>query len=776
MGKGTVGVGAKTFREQRLAVVNDKSLKGRAMCRVLASQTDAWLAELFEEVVSSRDSAGLALVAVGGYGKGELAPGSDLDLWLVHDDHRSVADIAERLWYPIWDEGLKLGHAVFTPKQALKLAAEDLDTATTSLSLRLLAGDEGAIDDLPDRLIKQWQKRSSRWLTEMAIRTRDRHESNDEVAFLLEPDLKEGRGGLRDIHTIGWISATHAVLHEGDEARLNIAEETLTAVRVGLHRVSGRPSDCLLLERQDEVAKELDLPNADALMALVAASARSVAWISDESWARVESLLAGPVGRVFRHDQPVGQGLVLRDNEVHLEADVDIAGDPSLILRAAVVAARHKVRFDRHSLEKLASTQPILDQPWPDDARIALVELLSTGHDAIRVIETLDQLRLFERILPEWAPVRSRPQRNAYHRFTVDRHLCETAANAAERANEVHRPDLLLIGAWLHDIGKGYPGDHTEVGMELMENIATRMGFPSEDVKVLVDMVRLHLLLPDVATRRDLGDSQVISSVAESVGSLATLELLGVLTEADSVATGPSAWGTWKAELVRTLVERVGYVLRGGEVGDLASDAFPTEAVRELMATHEEVFHGSGTVLRVVARDRPGLFSRVAGSLSLRGITVLAADAYSADGMAASQFRVEPSDDPIDWEALYADLRLVLDGRLALEARIAERARMYHTRSAMFSLTAPASVRVDNHASAEATVVEVHAPNRLGVLYRITRALADLDLDIRLAKVATLGEEVVDSFYVCTASGHKVEDREHIRELERAILHQVSLT
>lgn len=766
----------RSFRDRRQAIIDDRSRQGRDLCRALADETDALVAKLFETVVAPAEMPGLALVAVGGYGRGELAPGSDLDLWLVHNGTGDVGEIAERLWYPIWDAGLKLGHAVLTPKQACKLAADDLDTATASLSLRFLAGDELAVGDLSTSLVSQWKKRSTRWLTELLARTTERNQGGHEVAFLLEPDVKEGRGGLRDIHTIRWVESIHPVLHEGDEARLDTAEETFLAVRVALHRAQARSGDCLLLERQDDVARELDLPNADALMALVAASARTVAWISDETFARVRSLLDGPVGRVFRRDRQIGPGLVLRDGTIHVESGYDLQSDPSLMLRAAAAAASHDVRFDRGSLEIFVAHQPVMKDVWTDQARAALVELLSTGHRAIRVFETLDQLRLLERVLPEWGPVRSRPQRNAYHRFTVDRHLCETAANAAERTDEVHRPDLLLVGAWLHDLGKGYAGDHTEVGMNLMDNVATRMGFAPHDVRVLVDLVRMHLLLPDVATRRDLSDPAVISSVADAVGSLGTLELLGVLTEADSLATGPSAWGSWKAELVRKLVDRAAHLLRGGEVEDLLSDGFPTNNIVELMRAREEIFDASANILRVVAFDRPGLFSRIAGTLSLRGLTVLAADAYSADGMAASQFRVESGSDPIDWDGVCDDLRLVVDGRLALEARLSERARMYQTRSSTFSLAAPASVRIDNHASNEATVVEVHAPNRLGVLYRITRALADLDLDIRLAKVATLGQEVVDTFYVCTSGGAKVEDREHIRELEKAILHQVSFT
>jgi [protein-PII] uridylyltransferase len=372
--------------------------------------------------------------------------------------------------------------------------------------------------------------------------------------------------------------------------------------------------------------------------------------------------------------------------------------------------------------------------------------------------------------------VRSRPQRNALHRFTVDRHLCEAAANAADLTTSVGRPDLLLVGTWLHDIGKGYKGDHTQVGMELVGKIGERMGYPPEDVALLVDMVRLHLLLPDVATRRDLTDQDVIQGVADQVGSLALLELLAALTEADSMATGPSAWGAWKAELVGELVRRTAHALRGGEPDELRDpEQFPGPEVRDLMADGRTVVRVEGAVLTVVAPDRPGLFSRVAGTLALKGVSVLGAEAGGADGIAASQFRIHTSGLEVDWEEVATDVRRALDGRLAIEARLAQRARTARRQPSAMRLVGEPTVRVDNTASGRSTVVEVRAPDRLGVLYRITRAFADLDLDISSAKVATLGHEVFDAFYVRTRGGGKIEDREHIRELERAILHQLSL-
>ena len=765
---------AATLLGGRAAVIEDATLQGRALCRALSDATDVWLAALFEESAEG-NTAGLSLVATGGYGRQELAPGSDLDVWLLHDGRPEVAAIAERLWYPIWDAGLKLGHAVRTPKQALALASEDLDTATASLSLRHIAGDAELADAYIAPARERWQRRGSRWLDQLHTGVVTRHGVAGEVAFRLEPDLKEGRGGLRDIHALRWAEAARPVLQPGDTETLRMAEEVLLDARVALHRLTKAASDDLLLERQDEVAAALGFADADALMEQVATAGRTVAWVSDEAWRRAASSPRTHLGRAFRRERAVGPGLALRDGEVHVDPHADF-DDPSLVLRAGVVAASAVMPIDRVSLDLLADRAPVLGGIWPDAAREALVDLLSTGRAAIAVLETLDQRRLLERVLPEWQPVRSKPQRNALHRFTVDRHLCEAAANAAALTNTVARPDLLLIGTWLHDIGKGYPGDHTVVGMELVSTIGRRMGFPPDDVETLVDLVRLHLLLPDVATRRDLGEQEVIRSVASAVGTLSKLELLAALTEADSMATGPSAWGPWKAELVKDLVRRVAHVLRGGEPEDLrADDDFPGPQVRSLMAQGRTTVRIDGPQLTVVAPDRPGLFSRVAGTLALKGLAVLGAEAGSEGPMAASQFRVDAGGIEVDWEDVVRDVRRAIDGQLAIEARLTQRARTGRRMPAAMRLVAEPSVRVDNTASGTSTVIEVRAPDRVGVLYRITRAFADLDLDIRWAKVTTLGHEVVDSFYVRTSTGGKIEDRDHVRELERAILHQLSL-
>jgi [protein-PII] uridylyltransferase len=759
-----------SIRAAREHLFTDPTLRGVAWCRAYAAVMDDELRALWK--AAEAPDVGMALVAVGGYGRAELSPQSDIDVVLLHRGGDAVGPVAEKLWYPIWDEGLKLGHAVRTVKEAVALAADDRDTATSLLSIRLVAGDASLAADLTTRAAALWRKRSKRWLSELSASVRDRHAIAGEVSFLLEPELKEGRGGLRDVHAIHWAEQAESIMLEGDDVALDEAYQVVLAARVELHRRTGRTGDRLLLQEQDAVAEALGFAETDDFMRSLSAAARTIAWTSDETWARVDSSLKGPSRLWMRRDKPCGPGIILREELVHLTADADPARDGLLILRAAVAAAQHDTRIERRSLDRLAAAPPPLPYPWSQEARDLLAELLLCGPPAIAVIETLDQRGLWSYVLPEWESVRFKPQRNAFHTYTVDRHLCVTATNTAELTDGVDRPDLLAVGALLHDIGKGYPGDHTEVGIEVIAAIGERLGYPPADIAVLQDMVRHHLLLAEVATRRDLSEDSTIEKVVDAVGSRSMLHLLAALTEADSKATGPSAWNSWKAGLLHELVSRADHLLGGGSVDELSND-FPTPAVLARMAEGRQVIEGADDHLLVIASDGIGMFSRVAGTLALNGLEILGADAYSdASGMAANSFHVTSSFGSVaNWPKIVADVELALAGRLAISARLADRARTYGRTPKGATRLAPPSVHFDNDTSASATVVEVHCPDSIGLLYRITRALAELELDLRAARIGTLGPEVIDAFYVCDAAGNKITDTAHLAEIERALLH-----
>ena len=753
----------------RTDVIADTSIGGVEACHALSDATDIWLAELYAKAIAGeKKSDDIALIAVGGYGRRELAPHSDLDVLLVHKSVRNIADVASKIWYPVWDAGIKLGHAVRTPKEAIRLCETDLDTATALVTARVIAGNGKLGNEVIREASESWAKHGGEWLVQLHGRILERYAKDGEVAFLLEPNLKEGLGGLRDVHALQWAVQAGLDLSAADRAELTRCNNVLLQVRVALHRHIGRAGEILRLEDQAPVAALAGFVSDDDLMASVAEVGRKVAWIADEAWARLD-----PPAKRSEIPQPLAPGVQLINGEVHLDDSVNVAEDPTLLLRVATAAARLGARINRSSLDRLGELSPQWPDPWPAGASDSLVALLLEGESAIPVLESLDQRNLLVRVLPEWAPVRSKPQRNAFHRYTVDRHLWQTVANAAGLVHRVKRPDLLVLGALFHDLGKGYPGDHTEVGVQLFKVIGPRMGLSEIDQYIICLLIQHHLLLADTATRRDLSDDATITMVADNLQATVVLDLLHALTESDSLATGPSAWSEWKAELVALLVERTRHVLGGGDMQEVMWRLFPDASVLELMAAGEIAVRTQPDRVTVVSPDKPGTFSRIAGVLSLYNMDVLGAEAHSDEqGMAASEFRVSSQHGEIDWAPIVGNLKLALSGRLSLDSRLADRAANTRPRRAT-SAIAPAapSVRFDDAASSNATFIEVRAPDMVGVLHRITKAMADFGLDIRHARVLTLGDEVVDSFYVRESDGGLITDQGYKDEVVRAILY-----
>jgi [protein-PII] uridylyltransferase len=757
----------------RELIAMESSIQGTQLCHAISDHTDDWLRGVFD--VATKDISSkqrVALLAVGGFGRRELAPFSDLDVVLIHDKVKNIDDIASKLWYPIWDSGMKLGHAVRTPKETAAMCQSDLDTATAHVTARFIAGDEELAAQVISAARDNWRKKGQDWLRVLHKRVVQRYVAHGEVAFLLEPNLKEGVGGLRDIHMLWWAMEAGLTLNEDDVFALDQCNEVLLSARTALHQQSHRAGDVLRLEQQQSVATLLGYTNDDALMKAISSAALRVAWIADEAWARID-----PPESSRPTPQPLATGIELLHGEIRLSDDVDPGDDPTLLLRVATAAARQRARIERATLDRLGDRCQTWPDPWPTGASDGLVALLLEGEAAIPVFEALDQRHLISRILPEWEAVRCKPQRNQFHRYTVDRHLWQAAANASQLIDRVSRPDLLVLGALFHDIGKGFPGDHTDVGVEMLKQIGPRMGLSDEDTEIIVLMIQHHLLLPDVATRRDISDDATITMVAECVKTPLNLTLLHALTEADSLATGPSAWSDWKRSLIDDLVRRVQHVLGGGDVNEVTWRLFPNAEVLELMALGEVAVTTSDDRITVVSPDTLGTFSQVAGVLALSNLDVLTGEAHSDEqGMAASEFRVVPLyDSEIDWAPIVDNVHKALRGELAIEARLAERAKS--TSSSRY-LSAkkpdPPAVRFIDNASSNATVVELRAPDRVGLLHRVAKTLAELSLDIRHARVQTLGNEVVDTFYVRTQMGHKVTDQQHRFEIERALLHAAS--
>ncbi|MFE1365904.1 [protein-PII] uridylyltransferase [Streptomyces anulatus] len=809
----TEGSGPSGYAAARLRLLQQEARSGPPRRAALARLTDDWLTGLFTAAATRAGVRGAALVAVGGYGRGELSPRSDLDLLLLHDgsaDAAALAALADSVWYPVWDLGLALDHSVRTPGEARKTAGEDLKVQLGLLDARPVAGDLGLVASLRTAILADWRNQAPKRLPALHELCQERAERMGELQFLLEPDLKEARGGLRDATALRAVAASWVA----DAPREGLAEarRTLLDTRDALHLTTGRATDRLALQEQDQVAEALGLLDADTLLRKVYEAARTVSYATDVTWREVNrvlrarsvrpklrAMLSGGLGSKAAPERtPLADGVVDADGEVVLARAARPERDPVLPLRAAAAAAEAGLPLSRHLVRHLAATAQPLPVPWPPEAREELVTLLGAGEATVGVWEALEAEGIITRLLPDWERVHCRPQRNAVHTWTVDRHLVETAVRAASLTRRVHRPDLLLVAALLHDIGKGWPGDHSVAGEVIARDMATRIGFDKHDVGVIATLVRHHLLLVETATRRDLDDPATVRSVAEAVSSASTLELLHALTEADALATGPAAWSSWRASLVTDLVKRVAAVL-AGESPEEPEEAAPSaeherlaiEALRTgepvlALHTRPEEPAGDGEVepvgveLLIALPDRPGVLPAAAGVLALHRLTVRAADLRAVElpnelgeraDLLLLSWRVAAEYGSLPQAArLRADLVRALDGSLDIRARLAEREAAYPRRRGVKA--PPPRVTVAAAGSRRATVIEVRAQDAPGLLHRIGRALEQSAVRVRSAHVSTLGANAVDAFYVTGTDGEPLSpDRaaEVAREVEKAL-------
>jgi [protein-PII] uridylyltransferase len=763
----------RSIRSARADLLARTDLVGPALRAELTAMFDSWLAEILPPV------PGVALLAVGGLGRREPTPYGDLDLVLLHAgktgaDAVEIASVADSVWYPIWDAGVGLDHSVRTPQQAVAVAADDLKALLGMLDARHIAGDPALTGVVREQVISRWRRSAPAKVAELHELARGRWRSRGDASFLLEPDLKDCRGGLRD--WVGLRALASAQLVDLAPAVVQ-ASTVLLDVRGELHRLAGHSADVLRAQDRGAVAAALGLDGPDAVLRAVNEAARTLAYATDAAWRRVapagrpasRSLLgrlrpassgsgsrtADPAARV-----PLAKDVVAQGGEVVLARDADPWADPGLTVRVARAAAAADLPISAYALSRLATEGAALPEPWPAAARAEFVALLGAGPRAVPALEALDQHGLLSRLLPEWEQVRFKAQHNPVHLFTVDRHLIETAVQAAGLAAEVSRPDLLLVGALLHDIGKGYPGDHSEVGAVLAERMAVRMGFPAADAATVAGLTRHHLLLPDTATRRDLEDPSTVQIVVSAIGGSAELlELLHYLTIADAAATGPAAWSDWKAALVGQLVRATGAVLGGGSV---PSPPPPSEGVLALARSGvtEVVIEGSDVL--VVAPDATGLLSSASGLLALHSLDVQAAEVRTVRGIAVNRFTVSPRFGTLpDPALLNADLRRILAGALALDERLRAKERSY--RQAPDPAQGPPRMLWFDDEATDATVLEVRTRDAIGLLHWLTAALESAGVDIRSARISSLGAHVVDAFYLTDDDGKPLSEQHRAR-------------
>ncbi|RJO74907.1 [protein-PII] uridylyltransferase [Nocardia panacis] len=760
-------------------------LDAAALRQALVDLYELWLTGKGAELGITRDS-GLAVVAVGGLGRREMLPYSDLDLVLLHDDvaPKRVAEVADRLWYPLWDAHIKLDHSVRTVAQAVRVASEDMVAALGMLEARHIVGDEELSNLLIGGVRREWRTGIRSRFDELVAQAQARWQRSGAIAHRAEPDLKNGRGGLRDIQLLDALAIaqlTDAMPGLGPEVPgggLNQARQRLLDVRTELHRVAGRARDQVRAQDADEIGAALRLGDRFDLARTLSDCARTVGYSVDVGLRTAANALPRRgLARLRRMPvrRPLDEGVVEHAGEVVLARDARPQRDPGLVLRVAAASAQTGLPMSATTLNRLAEDAPELREPWPREALNDLLVLLGAGRGVIDAVEALDRTGLWGRLLPEWGAVRDLPPRDATHTWTVDRHLMETVAYASTLSTRVARPDLLLLGALLHDIGKGRAGDHSEVGAELATHIGRRLGLWPSDVRTLAAIVRHHLLLPDTATRRDLADPDTVRYVVDALdGDPQLLELLHTLAEADSLATGPGVWGDWKASLLGDLVRRCRLVLAGAPL------PMPEEIDPELVAkakaggVHVELRPGAGKYLytvTVVAPDAPGLLSEAAGVLALHSLRVLSATLGSEGDSAINTFVVAPRfGDPPDPGLLRQELIRAIAGDLPLPALLAKREReALGAKPSPYAQARPVVLWTET-AIAGQVVLELRAEDRIGLLSRLAAAIAGCGADVLWARVVTIGAAVVDVFCLDLGADHGPRRR---AALEQALLEVV---
>lgn len=755
---------------------------------------EAWLTAKATEL-GILETSGFALVGVGGLGRRELLPYSDLDLMLLHDN---VSDdvlqrVADGLWYPLWDANVRLDHSVRTVSGTLSVANGDMIAALGLLDARHIAGDTALSEELIAGARKQWRTAIRSRMDELVEMTNARWMRCGRIAQRAEPDLKSGRGGLRDVQLLDALGVAQLIDRRGMSrpeipgGSLDDAYLTLLDVRTELHRVSGRGRDQVLAQFADEISAALHIGDRFSLARMLSDVGRTIAYHSESGLRTAQNALPrrGITALVRRPKRrPLDEGVVEYDGEIVLAREAQPERDPGLVLRVAAASAHTGLPIGAATLNRLAATVPDLPTPWPREALDDLLVVLLAGPPMVNTLEALDRTGLWSKLFPEWDAVRDLPPRDVSHVWTVDRHIVETAVNAAPLTTRVARSDLLALGALLHDIGKGRGVDHCVFGADLVVPIGERLGLAPRDIDTLAGMVRHHLLLPITATRSDLNDPTTIESVSQALGGdLQLLELLHALAEADSKATGPGVWSDWKASLMEDLVRRCRLVM----VGEPLPAAEPTAPHYLSLAAdsgvHVEITAGDSERLLavMVAPDQRGLVSKAAAVLALNSLRIHSATVNTHEGVAITEFIVSPLfGSPPEAGLLRQQFVNALAGDVdvvgALEKRGTDAANSAMARAGEIQAgapltrsTAPPRVLWLDAAAPGQLVVEVRAMDRIGLLALLAQALERAEADIAWAKVNTFGSTAADVFCV-TMPGESLDGSAARTAVEKHLL------
>lgn len=810
-----------------------------------------------------RGKTPLAFVALGGYGRKELSLHSDIDVMILFASRIPplAKGLVEESFYPIWDVGLELGHGIRSIKDCIQLAKDDYEVLSSLLDARFICGDSGLYFTLMDSLQKKVLSKKalpfSRWLEEQE---QVRMASYGDASYLLEPNLKEGIGGLRDYHYILWLSKAFFALvaprdleymgmfsqreYEGLKASLHL----IGLVRNHLHRMSGRRNDRLTFGSQERIAKALGFRDQGDLLAVEQFLGRLHTSMTTVKSLHRSFVLTHLPGSDFRRDparpEALSDSLQLLHGEIGFGSATSILRDPPLLMEIFEWSSRLNRPLSQESRRLVREFLHFVDRDFRASERSArdFLSILKSPY-AFETLEQMAEVGFLGAFLPEFEHVRERVQFDSYHIYPVGTHLLHTLRHLKNLSKErnlllpdifsdLRSPEALFLAGLLHDIGKTGE-DHSRRGVPIARNLLRRLGLDKERTEDVLFLILHHLLLAETATRRDLNDEKVVVQAARLIGTVDRLKMLYLLTWADSKATGPRAWNDWTENLVQELFFKILHTIEQGEFAtpdasrrihqtqqkvrralteqmrspqlealfEILSPRYLLDTDAKEMIRHirvfrelrEEVRQGPTSTFRLEAReepatgswellfmakDRPGLFADMAGVLALNNLNILSAHIYTwLDGTAVDIFKVSRPLDPLHvdslWQKVRHDLEAAFTGKLALTHRLEEKSTLSRPQLPSQG-TRPPDVRIDNISSDFFTLIEVFADDRVGLLHSITDALFQLRLDIRVAKIATRGDQIADVFYVLDLDGQKILDAGQEEKIRKTLLHRLN--
>ncbi len=803
------------------------------------------------------DADGLAVFAVGGYGRGEMAPFSDVDLLFLtpHKITARAEHVIEATLYILWDLRLKVGHSSRTIKDCLRLGAEDFTIRTALLERRFLYGDDDLAANLKKRLRKELFDGTERDFIEAKLVERDlRHEKQGE-RYVVEPNVKEGKGGLRDLQSLFWIAK---YLHQVDDvaelvalgmftdeefATFAKAENFLWAVRCHLHLVTGRPSEQLTFDLQVEVAERMgyaDTAGRRGVELFMQDYFRQATAVGDLTRIFLTKLEAAHVKsepllqRIFRRKRRLKQGYVEVNGRLGIVDGKTFLQDKLNLLRLFEEGLRTGLLIHPDAMRLTTANLHLIDEEMrndPDARRIFLDLLLKHGNPE-RALRRMNELRVLSAFIPEFEPIRAMMQFNMYHSYTVDEHtiqcisqlariergeLIEELPVASSILEEGVNRRVLYVALLLHDIAKGRDEDHSILGAKIARKVATRLGLRPKEVDTVEWLVRYHLLMSDMAQKRDIADPRTVRDFAKAVQTRERLDLLCVLTVCDIRGVGPDTWNNWKASLIRALYRQTRRAMEGG-LEELNREQRGSDAKRNLrealqgwdakdlkteldrhyppywQGLHVTAHVDFANLLRGIGEDEirvqltpdedrdatrvcfaladhPGIFSRMCGALALVGANVVDARTYtSKDGFATAAFWIQDAEGhPYEADRLprlRAMIHKTLSGEVVATEAIKSRDKIKKRERAF---RVPTHITFDNEGSEIYTIIEVDTRDRPGLLYDLTRTLANSNVYINSAVIVTYGEQVVDTFYVKDMFGLKFHSVAKQKSLEKKL-------